>query len=176
MKIKKLTAKQERFVQEYLICLNATQAAKKAGYSEGTAYSQGQRLLKNVEVAKILKDARDIRSEKVGRKAEDVIADIWEVTKRCMQIRPVLDKKGNQVYVETPNGKKAAAYVFNAKESLRGLELEGRQYGMFVDKLKVGGEIMFQKKERPDYSKLTVKELEQLEELAAKVQVNENGQ
>lgn len=46
-----LTPKQERFVAEYLIDLNATQAAIRAGYSARTAYSQGQRLLKHVEVA-----------------------------------------------------------------------------------------------------------------------------
>lgn len=45
-------AKYERFCQEYIIDNNATQAAIRAKYSEKTAYSQGQRLLKNVEVAK----------------------------------------------------------------------------------------------------------------------------
>lgn len=49
-KIKKLTPKQARFVQEYLLDLNATQAATRAGYSEKTAYSIGQRLLKHVEI------------------------------------------------------------------------------------------------------------------------------
>ena len=49
---KKLTAKQKRFCDEYLIDLNATQAAIRAGYKKETAYSQGQRLLKNVEVQK----------------------------------------------------------------------------------------------------------------------------
>ena len=46
-----LNPKQERFCLEYLADLNATQAAIRAGYSAKTAYSQGQRLLKNVEVA-----------------------------------------------------------------------------------------------------------------------------
>jgi phage terminase small subunit len=45
-----LTQKQQRFIEEYLVDANATQAAIRAGYSERTAYSQGQRLLKNVEV------------------------------------------------------------------------------------------------------------------------------
>ena len=45
-----MTHRQELFVQEYLTSLNATQSAIKAGYSPKTAYSQGQRLLKNVEV------------------------------------------------------------------------------------------------------------------------------
>ena len=46
-----LTARRQRFVIEYVVDLNATQAAVRAGYSTKTAYSQGQRLLKNVEVA-----------------------------------------------------------------------------------------------------------------------------
>lgn len=46
----KLTDKQKRFVDEYLVDLNATAAAKRAGYSEKTAYSMGQRLLKKVEI------------------------------------------------------------------------------------------------------------------------------
>jgi hypothetical protein len=44
------TAKQQRFVEEYTVDFNATQAAIRAGYSERTAYSQGQRLLKDVEI------------------------------------------------------------------------------------------------------------------------------
>lgn len=50
-KKKKFTPRQEKFMEEYIMLDNATQAAKNAGYSEKTAYSQGQRLLKNVEIA-----------------------------------------------------------------------------------------------------------------------------
>ena len=45
-----MNSKQQRFVEEYVVDHNATQAAKRAGYSPRTAYSQGQRLLKHVEV------------------------------------------------------------------------------------------------------------------------------
>lgn len=45
-----LNVKQKRFVEEYLIDLNATQAAIRAGYSEKTAYSSGQRLLKHIDI------------------------------------------------------------------------------------------------------------------------------
>ena len=48
--VAKLTDKQKRFVDEYLVDLNATAAAKRAGYSEKTAYSMGQRLVKKVEI------------------------------------------------------------------------------------------------------------------------------
>lgn len=46
-----LTSKQERFVAEYLVDLNATEAAKRCGYSQRTAYAQGSRLLSNAEIA-----------------------------------------------------------------------------------------------------------------------------
>lgn len=45
-----ITSKQDRFYNEYVIDFNATQAAIRAGYSKKTAYSIGQRLLKNVEI------------------------------------------------------------------------------------------------------------------------------
>jgi len=53
-----LTAKKQRFVDEYLIDLNATQAAIRASYSQKTAASQGERLLRNVEVRKYLASRR----------------------------------------------------------------------------------------------------------------------
>ncbi|KGE62809.1 terminase small subunit [Fusobacterium periodonticum] len=57
-----MTHRQELFIQEYIKTGNATEAAKKAGYSEKTAYSIGQRLLKNVEV----KDAIDKLSKNIA--------------------------------------------------------------------------------------------------------------
>ncbi len=51
----KLNERQRRFADEYIISRNATQSAIKAGYSEKTAYSIGQRLLKNVEISEYIK-------------------------------------------------------------------------------------------------------------------------
>lgn len=73
---RKLNLKQCRFVQEYLIDLNATQAAIRAGYSEKTAYSQGQRLLKNVEIALAIKNAMDLRANSVQITAERVLLEV----------------------------------------------------------------------------------------------------
>ena len=61
---KKLTPKQKRFVSEYLIDLNATQAAIRAGYSPKTANEQGARLLANVSIAKAIQEARDKRQQR----------------------------------------------------------------------------------------------------------------
>ena len=49
--MKKLTQRQQLFTEEYLVDLNATQAAVRAGYSPKTAQEQGSRLLCNVMVA-----------------------------------------------------------------------------------------------------------------------------
>ena len=58
-----LTERKRRFVKEYLIDLNATQAAIRAGYSEKTAYSQGQRLLKDVEINGLIQKEQQKRAE-----------------------------------------------------------------------------------------------------------------
>lgn len=94
-----LTAKQGRFVEEYLVDLNATQAAIRAGYSEKTAYSMGQRLLKHVEVAQLLAEAQAKRSERVQvdadwvltRLAAEATADLADILDDAGAIKPVSD-------------------------------------------------------------------------------------
>lgn len=74
-----LTPKQSLFVQEYLLDLNATQAAIRAGYSARTAYSQGQRLLKVVEVQAEIAAAQEQRAEKTKITAEWVLQKAAQV-------------------------------------------------------------------------------------------------
>lgn len=61
-----LTPKQARFVEEYLIDLNATQAAIRAGYSAKTAEQGGAQLLRNIKVAAAIKEAQDARSKRTA--------------------------------------------------------------------------------------------------------------
>ncbi len=70
---KKMTPKQEAFVREYLIDLNATQAAIRAGYSKKTAKEQASRLLTNVHIQKAIQKAMQERAEKVEVDAEYVL-------------------------------------------------------------------------------------------------------
>ena len=66
-----MNLKQKRFVDEYLIDFNATQSAIRAGYSRQTAYSQGQRLLKHVEVKnEIEKRRKEKESELIATQDE----------------------------------------------------------------------------------------------------------
>ncbi len=127
--MKQLTAKQERFVEEYLVSLNATDAARKVGYAHPT--TQGPRLLENVGVMKAIAAAQAKRSGRVEVSQDYVITSIVETMERCKQASPVLDRGGNHVMVETPSGEMAPAFTFNAKDVLKGAELLGRHLGMF---------------------------------------------
>src|SRR5690348_14082739 len=71
-----LTPRQAKFVQEYMVDLNATQAAIRAGYSPQTAEQQGARLLKNVKVASTVQAALAERSERTRLKADAVIEEL----------------------------------------------------------------------------------------------------
>lgn len=88
-----LTPKQEAFVREYLIDLNATQAAIRAGYSAKTAYSQGERLLRNVEVSTALSEAKTARSDKAGIDAEWVLTRL--VSEATADLADLYDEAGN---------------------------------------------------------------------------------
>lgn len=72
----KLTPKQEQFCNEYLIDLNATQAALRAGYSSKTAGSQGERLLRNVDVATRIQELQSQRSERTQITADRVLEEL----------------------------------------------------------------------------------------------------
>ncbi|MGH8525139.1 MAG: terminase small subunit, partial [Gammaproteobacteria bacterium] len=61
--------------------LNATQAAVRAGYSRKTAYSQGQRLLKNVEVGAAINAASEKRAQKIELTAADVLRELLLIAK-----------------------------------------------------------------------------------------------
>lgn len=92
-----LTPKQEAFVREYLIDLNATQAAIRAGYSGKTAKQQGQRLLTNVAIADAVAEAQAKRVEKTEIDARYVLnrlleidqMDVLDIMREDMSLKPI---------------------------------------------------------------------------------------
>lgn len=121
-----LTPKQEAFCREYLVDLNATQAAIRAGYSPRTATEQGARLLTNANVRARVDGLKEERAERVQRTADDVLLDIKKVKESCMG--DAVDQHGNVSMVD-------------AKSALKALELEGRHLKMFTDKVEHSGKI-----------------------------------
>lgn len=126
-----LNHKQQKFAYEYLIDLNATQAAIRAGYSPRTAKQIGQRLMKSTKVSSIIEELQSEKCRAIGLKADDVISNLQEIVRRCMQSEPVRDKNGNLT----------GEYRFNAAGALRGLELLGKHLGLFTDRVEHSGEV-----------------------------------
>lgn len=113
---------------------NATQAALDAGYSPKTAAKQGSRLSKNVEVQKLIDDATKEVLEEKKITVNQVLDVIIETMNRCRQAAPVLNRKGEQIFVETPDGQIVPAFTFNAKGVLMATDQLGRHLKMFTDK------------------------------------------
>ena len=74
-----MTDKQKKFVDEYLIDLNATQAAIRAGYSPKTANEQGARLLTNVSVQHYLEQKQAVIDRRTGISQERVVRELAKI-------------------------------------------------------------------------------------------------
>ena len=77
--MQKLTDKQKRFCDEYLIDFNATRAAISAGYSEKTAYAIGGENLKKLEIIDYLEKHKNKTAEKLEIKKEDIIKIVYKI-------------------------------------------------------------------------------------------------
>ena len=129
-----LTPKQQRFVEEYLIDLNATQAAIRAGYSGKTANEQGSRLLANVSISEAIAEAQNKRAERTEITQDYVLTNIQKVIERCMQVQQV-----DNCLTQTEDGELAQAFMFKEQGALKGLELLGKHLGMFTEKVQHSG-------------------------------------
>ena len=118
MNTKTLTPKQQRFVDEYLIDLNATQAAIRAGYSRNSARQMGAENLTKPVIAAAVAEAKRDRSLATKIDAEWVLKQAVELHRRCMQeIKPVRNPK---------TGKHVLADEFEGSVRGRRIELEER--------------------------------------------------
>ena len=126
-----LNHKQKQFYKEWLIDANATQAAIRAGYSKKTAYSQGQRLLKNVE-------GQEYLAELMAKKESELIASQDEVLKYLTSVMRGKSQSTEIVVEGIGDGCSEARTVLkepSEKERLKAAELLGRRYGVYTDKI-----------------------------------------
>ena len=91
-----LNDKQKRFCEEYVIDLNATQSAIRAGYSEKTAGSIGNNLLKKVEIQNEINDINNKRSAKTGITSERVLTELGKIAFSDLKEYLSFDENGVQ--------------------------------------------------------------------------------
>lgn len=147
-----MTKKQKRFVEEYLIDLNATQAAIRAGYSPKTANEQGARLLANVSVHAELSKQMAERSKRTGINADRVVKELARIA--FVKITDVVDPIDvtvrrdasdddlaavQSVKVKTMDSDKGSSEEREVKlnDKIRALELLGKHLGMWDDRFSV---------------------------------------
>lgn len=154
-KVRPLTPKQQRFVEEYLVDLNATQAAIRSGYSQKTAGAVGHENLKKPEIAKAIAAGREKQSKRteinadwlLKRLADEVDADQAELYDEKGQLKRIQDwpmvwRKGLVAGMDVDEikgeGGSVLGYTRKIKISdrLKRLELIGRHIavGAFLDK------------------------------------------
>ncbi len=136
-----LTAKQQRFVEEYLIDLNATQAACRAGYSRSSARQIGPENLSKPVIAAAIAAAKRERSEATQIDAAWVLNQAVELHRRCMQeVRPALHPK-TRTQMKDDDGN--LLFTFNAAAANRALELIGKHVGInaFRENVQVNAEM-----------------------------------
>ncbi len=138
----KLTDKQQRFVEEYLIDLNATQAAIRAGYSADTAAVIGCENLIKPNIQAAIQEAQNKRSERVQISQDDVLRDLMLVRDMCMGRRSVIvtdtvknNQEGTVTAVDNP------VYAFEPTGANKALELLGKHLGMFSQKVELSGTV-----------------------------------
>ena len=149
-----LTAKQKAFIQEYLVDLNATQAAKRAGYSEKTAHVIGQENLRKPAIKDAIDAATRDRSERVQITADEVLAELKAVAMSNMHDFATWDDDGVRLKNSGELSRDAARCIsevsdtetsssrtvkFKLHDKISALEKLGKHLKLFTDRTELTG-------------------------------------
>ena len=157
-----MTKKQKRFVEEYLIDLNATQAAIRAGYSPDTAKSIGSENLTKPDIQARIAKAMAERSRRTGVNADRVIMELAKIA--FVNASDVIDADTATVKADALPEDTAAIQSVKVKtfgedglerevkmaDKLKALELLGKHLGMFKDKVELSGSLETEKTKLDD--------------------------
>lgn len=167
-----LTPKQQRFVDEYIVDLNASAAAKRAGYAQ--PHSQGSRLLENVEVQAAVTAAAAERAARTRIEADRVLLELARIG--TCDLGEAFDKDGKLLPIrEMPEGIRRSLSGFEVEalfegvgqdrlqvgittkvkllDKVKALELLGKHLKLFTDKLELGGKVSLEQLVEESYGK-----------------------
>ncbi len=147
-----MTKKQKRFVEEYLIDLNATQAAIRAGYSTDTAGSIGAENLKKPEIKNRIDKAMAERSKRTGINQDRVLQELARIG--FAKITDVVDPDTAKIKTDASEDDLACIQSIKIKPNEFGTEREvklydkksalvdlGKHLGMFKDRLELDADM-----------------------------------
>lgn len=157
-----MTKKQNRFVEEYLIDLNATQAAIRAGYSPDTAKEIGCENLTKPNIRACIDRAMAERSKRTGVNADRVVQELAKIA--FVNATEVIDPATATVKEDALPEDTAAIQSVKVKtfgedglereikmaDKLKALELLGKHMGMFKDKVELSGALQTEKTKLDD--------------------------
>ena len=157
-----MTKKQNRFVEEYLIDLNATQAAIRAGYSPDTAKEIGCENLTKPNIRACIDRAMAERSKRTGVNADRVVQELAKIA--FVNATEVIDPATATVKEDALPEDTAAIQSVKVKtfgedglereikmaDKLKALELLGKHMGMFKDKVELSGTLQTEKTKLDD--------------------------
>ncbi len=154
-----MNEKKARFAKEYIIDLNATRSAIRAGYSEKTAYSQGQRLLKDVDVQALIQKYMNDRTKRTELTADMVVKELGKIA--FSDVRNIYTDEGRMLEPfelsddaaatissfkvtklsvgGAENDMEKVTEEYKRHDKTKALELLGRHFGIFTDKVEHSG-------------------------------------
>lgn len=162
----RMTEKQKRFVEEYLIDLNATQAAIRAGYSVKRASEIGYQLLQKTTVQQAISEKMAERSKRTGINQDRILMELARIA--LLNSANVVNYEDATIKEDAlPDDLAAVASVkvkrFPTKDGgegiereikfcdkVRALELAGKHLGMFKDKLELSGGLAIEQSKLDD--------------------------
>lgn len=125
--MEKLTLKQQRFADEYIISGNATQSAINAGYSKKYAATNTDKLLKNTNIKNYIDERLKELEDKAIAKQEEVLQYLTSVMR---------GEHEEEVLYGIGEGAQSTRHIeVGAKERIKAAELLGKRYGTWTDKV-----------------------------------------
>lgn len=150
-----MTNKQKRFADEYLVDLNATQAAIRAGYSERSAGRNADRMMKNDEIRNYIEEQiQQLHNERTAD-AQEVVEYLTSVLRGESEGEELVNEFQGDGISKAVNVKKKPS----EKDKLRAAELLGKRFGIFTDKIE--GSVRISEKLADVFDQLSGEELEE---------------
>lgn len=150
---KKLTARQERFIDEYVIECNATQAAIKAGYSKANAGKNADRLLKNPRIKALLEKRMSEKRDELIAKQDEVLRYLTRVMRREEKETIVVtvseevedfapDDTGKLKKIKSKKEVPATVEIqTKVSDANKAAELLGKRYSLFTDRIDLDADL-----------------------------------